>query len=175
MDLKARGKASTLEILGNTNANGHVPGKWAALYARLSDLREAVLAKRDLRTQSAQVDLATPGEHIADAATDAYERDWALALASSDQDILFEIDQALDRLRNGTYGRCELTNQPIEPARLRAIPWTRYSTNAQAELESRGAGSRTHIAPAGLVQFPETADTAEEEEENPSRKLREAA
>ena len=40
---------------------------------------------------------------------------------------LVEIEHALSRIENGQYGICEETEEPIEPSRLRAIPWTRFS------------------------------------------------
>lgn len=50
---------------------------------------------------------------------------------------LMEIDYALSRIENGTYGMCEETLEPIEDVRLRAIPWTRYSIEG-AEIREAG-------------------------------------
>ena len=55
---------------------------------------------------------------------------------------LLEVEFALSRIENGTYGICEMTGEPIEAERLRAIPWTRYSLQGQKELEKAGLGKR---------------------------------
>ncbi len=88
---------------------------------------------------------------MADAGTDTYDRDWALGMLSSEQDAVYEIDQAIDRIRNGTYGICEMTGKPIEPGRLEAIPWTRFSLEAERELEQNGAAHRTRLGERGSV------------------------
>ncbi len=171
-----RGKASTLEILGVRERDGKVPEKWAPHHARLTALRDHFLSKRDIRAQGAQVERPTNGEHIADAATDSYDRDWDLALASSDQNALYEIEQALDRIARGTYGRCELTGKPIEPGRLRAVPWTRFSAQAQVGLEAKGAAGRTQLGALGNYFQTEGPEAVEEDEaEEQPKRLREAA
>jgi RNA polymerase-binding transcription factor DksA len=71
--------------------------------------------------------------------TDAFERQFALNIASLENDALFEIEEALRRIDAGTFGICEMSGEPIELERLKAIPYTRYSLATQAELE-RGKG-----------------------------------
>jgi RNA polymerase-binding transcription factor DksA len=82
---------------------------------------------------------------MADAATDHYDRDWALSMLSSEQNSIYQIEQAIERIRDGTYGICELTGKPIQQERLRAIPWTRFSAEAERELEKAGARKRTQL------------------------------
>ena len=89
--------------------------------------------------------------HMADAGTDEYDRDLALGVLSSEQDALYQIEQALDRIRNGTYGICELTGKPIEPARLEAVPWARFSIEAEQQFEKEGAVKRTRLGPRDTV------------------------
>lgn len=163
---KNHGKSSTLEILGNRAGNG-VRSKWAQHYRRLSELREQFLHGRSAQTADARERLSASGEHIADAATDSYDRDCALALLSSAQNALYEIDQALSRISEGSYGVCEMTGVPIERERLEAIPWTRFSAGAQAQLESRGAGGRVQLGKLGswLSQSSPEAVADEELEE----------
>ncbi len=74
--------------------------------------------------------------------TDAFERQFALNLASSEHDVLFEVEDALRRIEGGTYGVCEMTNEPIELERLKAIPYTRFSLAAQSEMEKGRSPSR---------------------------------
>lgn len=80
-------------------------------------------------------DLSHYSIHMADQGTDNFDREFALNLASSDQDLLYEIDEALARIENKTYGMCEMTGQPIEKERLKVIPQTRYCVAAQSEME----------------------------------------
>jgi RNA polymerase-binding transcription factor DksA len=56
----------------------------------------------------------------------------ALAL---EEGMLVEIDAALERIREGTYGMCELTGKTIPDERLRALPWTRFTREAAEQLE----------------------------------------
>jgi RNA polymerase-binding transcription factor DksA len=61
-----------------------------------------------------------------------------LNLAASDRERINEIDAALQRIKDRTYGLCELTFEPIKKARLDEIPWTRYTIEAARELDRRG-------------------------------------
>jgi len=63
------------------------------------------------------------------------------------QTSIVDVLEAIRRIERGTYGVCEMTGEPIEPERLKAIPWTRYSLQGQKELEKAGFGRR-HALPA---------------------------
>lgn len=82
---------------------------------------------------------------LSDQGTDTFDREFALNQLSSEQDVLFEIDEAIRRLENGTYGICEMSGNPINIERLRALPYVRYSIAAQSELEK----GRTTYRPFG--------------------------
>ncbi len=69
-----------------------------------------------------------------------FDREFALNLMSSEQDVVYEIDEALQRIKDGTYGICEMTGNPIEKERLKAIPYARYSVAAKTEMEREQAG-----------------------------------
>jgi RNA polymerase-binding protein DksA len=73
--------------------------------------------------------------HMADMGTDNYEIDNILGLMDSEMKILVEIDDALSRIENGTYGICEINGEPIPKARLEAIPWARYCIKCAALVE----------------------------------------
>ncbi len=75
--------------------------------------------------------------HMADVATDTYDKEFSLGLASNDSEILKKIDEALKRIENGTYGFCLATGKPISKARLEAIPYAEYCLEYQQELEKR--------------------------------------
>jgi RNA polymerase-binding transcription factor DksA len=142
------GKTSTIEVLG-LPSGGKVHRKWAEYHRKLTQLREQFLKGKSAQTETARQTLSPSTGHIADAATDSYDRDCALALLSSTQNALYEIDQALTRIVDGTYGKCELSGRPIEAERLKAIPWTRFSAAAQAHLEMRGGGGRVQLGELG--------------------------
>jgi DnaK suppressor protein len=72
---------------------------------------------------------------MADAGTDTFDRDFALSLVSSEQEALSEIEAAIKRIHDGTYGVCEATQKPIPKERLLAVPFTRYSAEAKKEVE----------------------------------------
>lgn len=113
-------------------------------------LRKALLDARDAmeRRRSAHVDVALPTEsHLADE-MDMASRDqdmgFALLLAGKDQNLSAEVEAALKRMDNGSYGLCEGTDEPIGFRRLEARPWTRYSVGyqEQVEREERSRGPR---------------------------------
>src|SRR5438128_10011896 len=92
--------------------------------------------------------------HMADSGTDNFDRDFALSLLSSDQDAVYEIEEALKRIEKNTYGICELTGKTIPRSRLSAIPWTRFTVEAQAQLERDGALRQRRRGALGPVDSP---------------------
>lgn len=87
-------------------------------------------------------DLSGSAQHSADHGTDNFDREFALSLASTEQDVLYEVDEALMRIHDGSYGICEMTGVQIERARLQVIPYTRYSVQAQSKMEQSRAKYR---------------------------------
>jgi len=90
-------------------------------------------------------DLSSYSFHMADQGTDNFDREFALNRVSSEQDLLYEIDEAISRINSGTYGICEISGEPIEKARLKVMPYTRFSVRAQEQME-RG---KTRYRPFG--------------------------
>src|ERR1017187_7705072 len=121
-----REKATTINILG-AHPKRKINPFWKQNFLRLLDLRQALQARQSRPAEEAKDPLPCFSEHMGDAGTDQYAQDFGLSMLSSDQNALNQIEMALDRLRNGTYGICELTGEPIEPERLEAIPWARFS------------------------------------------------
>ncbi|OVE75397.1 hypothetical protein BVX97_04830 [bacterium E08(2017)] len=74
--------------------------------------------------------------------TDAFERQFALNIASTEQDSLFDIEDALRRLELGTYGACEGCDCAIETPRLKALPFVRLCIGCQSEMEKGKARFR---------------------------------
>ena len=73
--------------------------------------------------------------HMADIGTDTFDQDFMLGLAETERQRLREIDEALGRIEDGTYGVCHMTNKPIPKARLNAKPWAKYTVESARELE----------------------------------------
>jgi RNA polymerase-binding transcription factor DksA len=95
--------------------------------------------------------------HMADSGTDNFDRDFALSLLSSDQDAIYEIEEALRRIEKETFGVCELTGKPIPKARLEAIPWTRFTVEAQMQMEKDGIARQRRLGTLGSVDSVGTA------------------
>ncbi|MDX2198469.1 MAG: TraR/DksA C4-type zinc finger protein [Phycisphaerae bacterium] len=71
-------------------------------------------------------ELSTVPLHLADLGTDHFERELTIGLVEGEKSLLRDIDDALDRVRQGTYGLCLATGEPIGKARLTAQPWAKY-------------------------------------------------
>ena len=82
-------------------------------------------------------DLSHVPIHMADLGTDSYEQEFTLDLMDSERKLISEIDSALARIDNGTYGICELDGQPIPKARLEAIPWTLFCISCASNSEKK--------------------------------------
>lgn len=74
--------------------------------------------------------------HMADMGTDNYEQEFTLGLVEKDRVLLKEINSALAKIQDGTYGLCEGTGKPISKARLEAKPWARHGIEYARKLES---------------------------------------
>ena len=162
---RSSARASTADILGASRGEPErVRPKWREHFDQLVKLRDRFALRRGLLVRDASEEQPAFSLHMADAGTDTYDRDFALGIASSEQEVLYEIDQAIKRIRDGTYGSCELTGNPIEPERLKAIPWTRFSTAAEKELEQNGTVKRARLGQ--LADLPKTSEPDHEEEES---------
>ncbi|MDP2923355.1 MAG: TraR/DksA C4-type zinc finger protein [Candidatus Omnitrophota bacterium] len=73
--------------------------------------------------------------HIADAATDNYERDFSLGLVSDERKVLLDVEEALKRIEAKTYGFCLMCEKHIAGIRLNAVPHTKYCKKCQEKLE----------------------------------------
>jgi RNA polymerase-binding transcription factor DksA len=132
-----------------------VPEKFKRYYKILIDLRTSLTegierhSEETLKRSSKDDagDLSAYGQHMADAGTDTFDRDFALSMVASEQEALSEIDAAIKRIHDGSYGICEITQKPISRDRLLAVPFTRYSAEAQKDIERNRLRSRTQ---AGL-------------------------
>jgi len=83
-------------------------------------------------------DLSGYSYHMADAATDTFNEQIESDIVSIETDTLREIEDALARLDEGSFGVCEMCSEPIEPKRLTAIPYARLCIKCQSEIEQGG-------------------------------------
>jgi DnaK suppressor protein len=172
---KSQASATSASILGRpmTKAGAtpveakKIKGEWQKFYNNLLELREQLLAQMNgLAKESAQ-EMAGYSLHMADSGTDNFDRDFALSLLSADQDSVYEIEDALKRIEKKTYGVCELTGKAIPKARLEAIPWTRFTVEAQAQLERDGALRQRRLGTLGTVDNASITEVETDEDEQP--------
>lgn len=146
---------------------------------RLVQLRDNMLdsmsgvAKDTLRARAEGSEASAFGMHQADAGSDAYDRDFALSLLSQEQDALYEIEEALKRIEQGTYGVCEMSGKPIAHARLEAIPFARFTVECQSQLEKQHRVSRSRTPVTSLFGLTEGEEAAESEEEETTSEQKE--
>lgn len=120
-----------------------VPDKFKKYYNLLIDLHNHVSSGLDVHTKdtlkrSSREDagnLSSYGQHMGDVGTDAFDRDFALSLVANEQEALNEINYAIERIFDGSYGICQITSKPIDHERLMAVPFTRFSIEGQTEHE----------------------------------------
>jgi len=112
-----------------------VPEKWTWHYRALLKVRDTLTRETSEREAAARSGPERGGTDAMDVASDLTEHEALVAEISQEQAELVEVEAALERIRRGTYGICEVTGQPIAPERLRALPWTRLSVAAAALRE----------------------------------------
>jgi RNA polymerase-binding transcription factor DksA len=174
----ARGKsqavATAAAILGRPVAKASAPAvdlkkvkpEWQKFCQHLLELREQLTKQMSGLAEESAQELAGYSLHMADSGTDNFDRDFALSLLSSDQDAVYEIEEALKRIERKTYGVCELTGKSIPKARLEAIPWTRFTVEAQAQLEREGALKSRRLGTLGTIDSVGTTSDVDGDEDS---------
>lgn len=117
------------------SAPNAIPSKWAWHQRTLLRLRGDLLKARQEHDHAVRVPHERGGADLLDFAEDETELATLRAELALEEAELSEIDAALKRLQDGTYGTCEATGVPIAPERLRVLPWTRLSKDAAAQVE----------------------------------------
>ncbi|MBI3323656.1 MAG: TraR/DksA C4-type zinc finger protein [Candidatus Omnitrophica bacterium] len=87
--------------------------------------------------REASGDLSAYTIHMADMSADTYERELSMDLASSEQEVLYQIDEALKRFEEETYGTCQQCSKPIALTRLKAVPYTSLCIGCQRAKEQK--------------------------------------
>jgi RNA polymerase-binding protein DksA len=107
------------------------------LLAKRNEILGNVISMEDEALHRQRSDLSNMPIHMADIGTDNYETEYTLGLVDSERKLMREIDDALERIENSTYGICEGSGESIPKARLEAIPWARYCVE-YAQLQEKG-------------------------------------
>ena len=140
---------------------------------RLMALRDTILdsmagvAKDTLRSRPEGSEASAFGMHQADAGSDAYDKDFALSLLSQEQDALYEIEEAVKRVDNGTYGVCEMSGKPISHLRLEALPFARFTVECQADLEKNKRFQRSRVPVTSLFGLTEDGGESDSDSDEP--------
>ena len=130
--------------------------KYKRLLIRQKDQALAEMRRIEKETLSqsqreASGDLSGYSFHMADTATDSYDREFSLGLATNAQRLLYEIDEALKRIAERQFGECLTCDKPIPKKRLTAVPYAKLCVSCQSDEE------RTHRS-AGVIPPPESSD-----------------
>ena len=135
MKSQARSNKQTEEKDSNSNSNGVRQG--------LQSIKDLLLSKRSelMRHQEAQLDAldTTDKHHLADIdemSSDTVDMDSLCALVDIGSHTLEQIDAALERIEEGTYGLCEECKQPIAPERLEVLPFAAHCIDCQRKSKS---------------------------------------
>lgn len=137
-------RATARDILApNGTAADSIDPRFQKHFERLTQMRDELARRRSAQVEAAGSFSEAPNfaNNLADRGSDEYDMEAALSLISTDQNALYEIDQAIQRIRDGSYGICEATGKPIPEERLEAIPWARFARDVEESLE-RGQQAR---------------------------------
>lgn len=111
------------------------------LLKKKSDLARGIdhIAKDALKTsqRDAAGDLSAYSLHMADMATDNYDREFSLSLADNEQKILHRIEAALEKIEDKGFGLCETCGKKISKVRLKAVPYAELCVPCQEKQEKR--------------------------------------
>ncbi|MHC4725380.1 MAG: TraR/DksA family transcriptional regulator [Planctomycetota bacterium] len=107
----------------------------ALLLAKRNEILGNVISLEDETLRKQRSDLSSMPIHMADLGTDSYEQEFTLELMDSERKVITEIDYALNRIEEGTYGICEIGGELIPKQRLEAIPWARLCVGCAGLIE----------------------------------------
>lgn len=160
------------KLKGSANAwspIAKIKPQWMKYYRTLMELHERLqLQMNGLAKESAE-QMQSYSLHMADSGTDNFDRDFALSLLSSDQDAVYEIEEAMRRIEKDTYGVCELTGKAIPKARLEAIPWTRFTVESQMQLEKDGVLRQRRLGSLGSVDSGGSSNEVDDDDDSDSK------
>ena len=89
-----------------------------------------------MRREALEQDESAPSaDHMADHGSAQYDSDLTLTLVEDQQETIQQIEEALDRIEAGSYGKCDACKEPIAKARLQALPQAKYCVDCQERLD----------------------------------------
>ena len=109
---------------------------------RLTQVRDAATRLSTSAQEAAERELSSADQHPAEQATETLERELDLGVLQSVESELTEVQAALERLDDGTYGICEICGKPIADGRLEAMPAARYCVEDQAKAKANAKANR---------------------------------
>jgi len=105
------------------------------ILGQINSLSEDTLASSQ---RDSSGDLSGYSMHMADVGTDNFQRELALGLVSNEQQVLYRIEEALKRIEEGTYGKCETCGKIIKEDRLKALPFATMCISCKEKEETQG-------------------------------------
>lgn len=114
-----------------------------ALRARLLEQRQEIMNLYNQDVRAGQESTDEPTEDIVDRANNSYNRELMFSISDTERLMLLQIEDALNRINAGTYGRCTNCGNAINPLRLDAVPWARFCIDCQ-ELAEKGLLETDH-------------------------------
>ena len=144
---KTTAKKTTAKKKPRTTTSGKAkePGPYEYSKQFLKEMKEMLLKMREELLEDVTRSVKEESDHLRfdvgdfyDHASEDRQRELALTLSNRERDKLMLIEQALKRVEEGTYGICEVTGEKIGEERLRALPFTMLSVEAQEEIERGG-------------------------------------
>lgn len=113
------------------------------LRARLLEQRQEIVNMYNQDVRAGQESTDEPTEDIVDRANNSYNRELMFSISDSERQLLLQIEDAINRMDAGTYGRCTNCGNTIHPLRLEAVPWARFCIDCQ-ELAEKGLLENEH-------------------------------
>lgn len=130
----------------------------------LTEMRQKLFTEISGKLASGPLKTLTETGDSADLAGQEREKELALLFTDREKEKLQGIDEALDKLQEGTYGVCEECSEKIEPGRLKVLPLARFCVNCQSKLEKESVRLRRGEEPAKYQAiYPEEEEETEEE------------
>ena len=105
--------------------------------AKCADEIKSIAQDAAKSPRDASGDLSAYTVHMADMAADTYEREMSMNIVSSEQEVLYQIDDALKRIDDGSFGICQQCNKPIVMSRLKAVPYASMCIACQRVKEQK--------------------------------------
>ncbi len=140
------GKSETVKKTRSTkNKKNKEPGTYEYSKEFLKEMKKMLLNMMEELLEDVTRSVKEESDHLRfdvgdfyDHASEDRQRELALTLSNRERDKLMLIEQALKRVEEGTYGICKVTGEKIGEKRLRALPFTMLSVEAQEEIEKEG-------------------------------------